>query len=94
MHGTLNIDAERGGNCVRGEGRAQLARAGSMWEFAKSAPLDAHVVAAIPNLDVIAPWLGPDTKMGGRFDADVHRDGHRCPAHHGRQGAHPGPHAA
>jgi translocation and assembly module TamB len=70
VHGTLNIDAEHGGN-VRGEGHGQLVRAGNIWVFEKSAPLDAHVIAAIPDLDVIAPWLGPDTKMGGRLDADV-----------------------
>jgi translocation and assembly module TamB len=70
LHATLGIDGQRSGT-LRGEAHGELVRAGSIWEFAKSAPVDAHVVAAVPNLDVLAPWFGPDTKMGGRLDADV-----------------------
>ncbi len=70
LHGTLNIDGQRIGT-VRGEGHGELARAGNLWEFAKSAPLDAHIVASMPDLSFVAAWLGPDTQMSGRLDADV-----------------------
>ncbi|MFZ3321757.1 MAG: translocation/assembly module TamB domain-containing protein [Usitatibacter sp.] len=70
VHGTLNIAGSRVGS-IRGEAHGEIASAGNGWEFAKSAPVDARVTAAIPNLDVLAPWVGPDTKLGGRLDADL-----------------------
>ena len=70
LAGTLDVAGSRVGT-IHGEAHGELARSGAAWEFAKSAPVDARVNAALPSLEVLAPWLGPDTKLAGRLDADL-----------------------
>ena len=70
LDAALNVAGARVGT-IRGEAHGELARAGAVWEFAKAAPVDARVNASIPSLEVLAPWLGPDTKLTGRLDADL-----------------------
>jgi translocation and assembly module TamB len=72
--GVLDIGGERIGK-LHGEGSALLARSTSGWEFAKDAPLDARLVGGIPDLQPLAPWLGPDSRLAGRIDVDVHVTG-------------------
>ena len=56
---------------VQGDGSARIVRGANGWEFEKTAPVAAHVVAAIPDLQTLAAWVGPDAKLAGRLDADV-----------------------
>jgi len=56
---------------VQGEGTARIVRGGSGWEIEKAAPVSAHLVAAIPDLQTLAPWVGPDARLAGSLDADV-----------------------
>src|SRR6185503_1352189 len=56
---------------VQGDGSARIVRGATGWEFEKAAPVAAHVVAAIPDLQALAPWVGPDARLAGRLDADV-----------------------
>ena len=56
---------------VDGQGAARIVRGASGWEFEKAAPVSAHLVAAIPDLQTLAPWVGPDAHLAGRLDADV-----------------------
>jgi translocation and assembly module TamB len=67
---TALVKGERVGS-VQGEGAARIARGASGWEIEKAAPVSAHVVAAIPDLQALAPWVGPDARLAGRLDADV-----------------------
>ena len=56
---------------VDGQGAARIVRGAGGWEFEKAAPVSAHLVAAIPDLQTLAPWVGPDAHLAGRLDADV-----------------------
>jgi translocation and assembly module TamB len=68
--GTLNIVGDRVGR-VQGEGSGLIVRGASGWEFAQEAPVDARLVAEVPNLEPLAGWLGPDAKLGGRLHVNV-----------------------
>ncbi len=68
--GTVNVVGERVGR-IAGEGSGLIARGESGWEFARASPVEGKVTASIPNLEALAPWLGPDAKLGGRLDANV-----------------------
>jgi translocation and assembly module TamB len=79
----LRLDAVRGrakGNVsivganigrIQGEGSALIVRGAGGWELARAAPVDARLLADVPNLEALAPWLGPDSKLGGRLEANV-----------------------
>ena len=56
---------------VQGEGAALIRRGTTGWELARDAPLEAHLVASVPDLATFAAWVGPDAKAGGKLDADV-----------------------
>lgn len=68
--GTLNIAGDRIGR-VQGEGSGLIVRGEGGWEFAQAAPVDARLIAEVPDLAALAGWLGPDAKLGGRLDANV-----------------------
>jgi translocation and assembly module TamB len=68
--GVVNITGEKIGR-IEGEGTGSIARGDAGWEFARNAPLDAHLVADIAQLEALAPWLGPEAKLGGRMNADI-----------------------
>jgi translocation and assembly module TamB len=68
--GVLDVSGERVGK-LHGEGSALLAHGASGWEFAREAPLEARLVGGIPELQPLAPWLGPDSRLAGRIDVDV-----------------------
>ena len=70
LHGTLNVSGTRIGN-IRGEAHGAIGREGNAWEFTKASPLDARVVATIPDLSMLQPWIGDEVKVGGRLDADL-----------------------
>lgn len=71
---TLAISGERVGK-VSGEGSGQIVRGEHGWTFAADAPVQAHLVATHTNLESFTPWLGPDSRLGGRFDAEVNVTG-------------------
>ena len=56
---------------IQGEGTALIVRGEAGWEIARGSPVAARLVADVPDLAAIAPWLGPDAKAGGRLEADV-----------------------
>jgi translocation and assembly module TamB len=56
---------------VNGEGTGLVARGATGWEFARDAPLDARLAADIPHLEALAPWIGPEARLGGRMNADI-----------------------
>ena len=67
---TLAISGERVGR-VSGEGSGQLVRSARGWVFAPEAPVQARIVAEHTNLEGLAPWIGPDARLGGRLNAEV-----------------------
>jgi translocation and assembly module TamB len=67
---TLHITGERVGR-IEGRGSARLASSPDGWRLAADAPVDARVVAEHTNLEALAPWLGPDARVGGRLNATV-----------------------
>ena len=67
---TVNLVGERIGH-IEGDGGAQIVRGDAGWEFARAAAVQGKVVAEIPNLEALAPWLGPDAKLGGSLNANV-----------------------
>jgi translocation and assembly module TamB len=68
--GIVNVVGNRVGR-VQGEGTGLIVRGATGWEFASAAPLDARLVADIPDLAPLAAWLGPDAKLGGKLNANV-----------------------
>jgi translocation and assembly module TamB len=70
----LAISGERVGR-ISGEGTAQVVRGEAGWELAKDAPVSALVTAEHTNLESLAPWLGPDSRIGGRLEASVRVEG-------------------
>ncbi len=68
--GTVDIVGTNIGR-IHGDGNASIVRGAGGWEFGANAPVDARLAADIPNLEALAPWLGPDAKLGGRFIANV-----------------------
>ena len=68
--GSVELRGDRIGH-LRGEATGMIVRGASGWEFSREAPLDGRVVAAIPDLSTLAPWLGADSKLTGKLDADV-----------------------
>lgn len=66
----VNITGERIGH-IQGEGSGLVVRGATGWEFAKDSPVEGRLVAEIPDLASIAPWLGPDAKAGGRLNANI-----------------------
>jgi translocation and assembly module TamB len=67
---TFDVVGSRIGS-VHGQGSARIVRGEKGWEIEKAAPVAARIVAAIPDLQSLAPWIGPDTRMTGKLDADV-----------------------
>ena len=67
---TVSVTGERVGR-INGEGSALIVRGDRGWEFASAAPVQGKIEASIPNLEALAPWLGPDARLGGRLDANV-----------------------
>jgi translocation and assembly module TamB len=56
---------------VQGEGTALIERGATGWELARAAPIDAHITASMPDIAVLGAWIGPDTRAGGKLDANV-----------------------
>jgi translocation and assembly module TamB len=70
----VNITGERIGH-IQGEGSGLVVRSETGWEFAQDSPVDGRLVAEVPDLASIAPWLGPDAKLGGTLNANVNVSG-------------------
>jgi translocation and assembly module TamB len=68
--GTVALAGERVGR-ITGEGTGMIARGTGGWQLAPDAPVNAKVVAEHTNLEALAPWLGPDARVGGRLSASV-----------------------
>ncbi|HET7729617.1 MAG TPA: translocation/assembly module TamB domain-containing protein [Usitatibacter sp.] len=66
----LALTGERVGR-IEGRGTGSIVRGASGWEFAANAPIEARLVADHTNLEALAPWLGPDSKLGGKVNAVV-----------------------
>jgi hypothetical protein len=60
---------------VQGEGTGLVVRGSSGWEFAQAAPIEAKLVADIPNLEPLAAWLGPTPSFGGHLNVNVNVSG-------------------
>jgi len=69
-HATLSLVGTNFGR-VEGDGAGLIVRSAGGWTFAKDAPLEAKLQGDVPDLAVLAPWLGTDAKLGGRIDVDV-----------------------
>jgi len=69
-NGKLRLVGERGGR-IEGEGSAQIASSPTGWKLAPDAPVNAKLVLEHTNLEALAPWLGPDARIGGRLNATV-----------------------
>ncbi|HET6263314.1 MAG TPA: hypothetical protein VFD95_00550, partial [Usitatibacter sp.] len=67
---SLAIVGERAGR-ITGDGTGLVVRGEKGWAFAADGPVQARVAGQINDLQVFAPWIGPDARLGGRLDADV-----------------------
>ena len=56
---------------IEGDGSGLIVRSASGWTFARDAPIEAKLQGDVPDLAVLAPWLGTDAKLAGRIDVDV-----------------------
>lgn len=70
LQGKLAIVGERAGT-LRGEGTGLIVRGASGWEISPQSPLTGRILAEHSNLEALAPWLGPDSRLGGRLNADL-----------------------
>jgi translocation and assembly module TamB len=68
--GSLQVVGERIGR-ITGDGSALIVRGDTGWEFAKTAPLDAHIVADMPSIEALTPWLGAEAKLAGHVSANI-----------------------
>lgn len=66
----LALTSDRVGR-IEGQGTGLITRGPGGWEFSQSAPLDARIVADIPDLAPLQPWLGPESRLGGKLAANV-----------------------
>ena len=70
LRASLNVTSQRVGH-VEGQGSALIAHGDNGWQFAREAPIDAHIVAQLPDLAPLQPWLGPESRLAGRVDANI-----------------------
>ncbi|HEX5128135.1 MAG TPA: translocation/assembly module TamB domain-containing protein, partial [Usitatibacter sp.] len=56
---------------IEGSGSTRLGHSANGWRPAPDAPIEAKLVAEHTNLEALAPWLGPDARIGGRLNATV-----------------------
>ncbi|HWH42454.1 MAG TPA: translocation/assembly module TamB domain-containing protein [Usitatibacter sp.] len=56
---------------IQGQGSATVERGTAGWALAPTQPVEARVTAGIPDLAVLAPWIGQDAKVTGRLDANI-----------------------
>ncbi|HZZ93473.1 MAG TPA: translocation/assembly module TamB domain-containing protein [Usitatibacter sp.] len=56
---------------IEGDGTGLIVRGSTGWSFAREAPIQARLQGDVPDLSVLAPWLGIDAKLGGRVDLDL-----------------------
>jgi translocation and assembly module TamB len=66
----LNVTSQRVGH-IEGEGSAVISHGDAGWKFAAGAPIDARIVAQLPDLAALQPWLGPESRLAGRVDANI-----------------------
>lgn len=67
---SLNVTSRRVGH-VEGEGSGVIARGENGWRFASESPIEAKIVARLPDLAPLQPWLGPESRLAGRVDANI-----------------------
>jgi translocation and assembly module TamB len=67
---SLNVVSERVGR-IEGEGSGLITHGESGWTFAKSSPINARIVAKLPDLAPLQPWLGAESRLAGRLDANI-----------------------
>ncbi len=72
--GNVSVIGERIGR-IQGEGAVLIVHGASGWEFARESPIEGKLAADIPNLESLAPWLGPDARLGGHLNADFRISG-------------------
>lgn len=70
LRGSVAVEGERVGR-IAGEGTALVGRGNEGWELVPSAPVNAKLTAEHTHLEALAPWLGPDARVGGRLNATV-----------------------
>lgn len=66
----LRVAGERVGK-IEGDGHAVLERGATGWTLARAQPVEARLVADVPDLSTFAAWLGPDARIAGRMNANV-----------------------
>ncbi len=69
-HASAHLVADHVGR-IDGEGSGLIVRGSRGWRFAENAPIDAKLVAAVPELAALGAWLGPDTHLAGAVDANI-----------------------
>lgn len=69
-HAIVRVAGSRIGR-LEGDGQAALERGAKGWQLARAQPVQAHLVADVPDLSAFAAWLGPDAKISGRMNADI-----------------------
>jgi translocation and assembly module TamB len=67
---SLDVTSERVGR-VEGEGTGVITHGDTGWTLAKSSPISARIVARLPDLAPLQPWLGPESRLAGRLDANI-----------------------
>ena len=66
----VNVTSQRVGH-IEGQGSGLVIHGDTGWQFARSERIDAHIVARLPDLAPLQPWLGPESRLAGRVDAHV-----------------------
>jgi len=66
----LAVTSDRVGH-VEGEGSGLIVPGDTGWTFAKTSPITGRIVARMPDLAPLQPWLGPESRLAGRLDANI-----------------------
>jgi translocation and assembly module TamB len=67
---SLDVTSERVGR-IEGEGTGVITHAGGGWTFEKASPITGRITARLPDLAPLQPWLGPESRLAGRLDANI-----------------------
>jgi translocation and assembly module TamB len=67
---TLAVTSEKIGH-IEGQGSGLVVHGEKGWRFAQDSPIEGHIVARLPDLAPLQPWLGAESRLGGKVDADI-----------------------
>jgi translocation and assembly module TamB len=67
---TLNVTSGKIGH-IEGQGGGLIVHGEKGWRFASESPIEGRIIARLPDLAPLQPWLGAESRLAGKVDADI-----------------------